>query len=246
MMNNSMTDAALQLASAGWRVFPVNAETKRPRTKHGHLDATTDEQTILGWSNSFDAGGAIATPTGDGMLVVDVDPRNGGIIAPWLAEANTTTVRTQSGGWHFYFKVDEDIKSRAGMFGRGVDSKCSGGYVLVPPSPGYEWFNNVPRVRLTGFYVRSKMAPEVTARLASPRVAPSDWYRGIIHEQVVAWASYFASVMDDEQEVASGTWAIVEAAKAAGVHIDNRNDHIGRAISWVLRREASNAAVPLN
>jgi hypothetical protein len=67
-MNESMTDGALQLAAAGWRVFPVNAESKRPRTKHGHLDATTDEQTIVGWSNSFNVGGAIATPATGELL----------------------------------------------------------------------------------------------------------------------------------------------------------------------------------
>jgi hypothetical protein len=245
-MNDSMTDGALQLAAAGWRVFPVNAESKRPRTKHGHLDATTDEQTILGWSNSFDAGGAIATPTGNGLLVVDVDPRNGGVILPWL-EANTTlTAHTQSGGWHFYFSVDEDIKSRAGMFGRGVDSKSAGGYVLVPPSPGYTWALPKPRRRLASVYVRAKMAPEAVASEARPRKDPADWYRGIIHEQVVAWAAYFAATLDDPTDVVSATWGQVDRARAAGVEIDNARGHIDRAIRWVLHREDAKITDPVS
>jgi hypothetical protein len=243
-MNESMTDGALQLAAAGWRVFPVNAESKRPRTKHGHLDATTDEQTIVGWSNSFNVGGAIATPTGDGLLVVDVDPRNGGIVAPWLVEANTLVVRTQSGGWHFYFKVSTDIKSRPGMFGRGVDSKSSGGYVLVPPSPGYHWVEGGTRKLLPDLVVRAKMAPESIARQSSPRLDPNDWYRGIIHEQVVAWAAYFAATLDDPTDVVSATWGQVDRARAAGVQIDNARGHIDRAIRWVLHREDAKKNAP--
>jgi hypothetical protein len=245
-MNESMADSALQLASAGWRVFPVDAETKRPRTTHGHLDATKDPTQIVAWSRQFNRGGAIATPTGDGLLVVDVDPRNGGIVAPWLKDAPTLVVRTQSGGYHFYFSVAEDIKSRAGMFGRGVDSKSAGGYVLVPPSPGYSWLNQRPRAVLTDVYVRAKMAPEAVASEARPRKDPADWYRGIIHEQVVAWAAYFAATLDDPTDVVSATWGQVDRARAAGVEIDNARGHIDRAIRWVLHREDAKITDPVS
>src|SRR4051812_6492502 len=36
-------------ARFGWPVFPVDPTTKKPRTKHGFKDATTDVQKIRRW-----------------------------------------------------------------------------------------------------------------------------------------------------------------------------------------------------
>lgn len=232
-----IAENAAQYARAGWRVFPVDAGSKRPRTPHGHLDASADEQRVRGWAMLFDSGGAIATPTGDGLFVLDVDPRSGGKVPAWAPE--TRTVRTQSGGLHLHYAIDEDIKSRAGLFGPGLDSKSAGGYVLLPPSPGYEWASDAPRARITKLWLMNKIAPTQVrgAEHAADRLPPDQWRRGIIHDQVVAWAAYFAGVMDDDREVHEATWAMVNQARAAGVLIDNARDHIGGAIRWVLERE---------
>lgn len=232
----SMSSAAVELAEAGWPVFPVNIDTKRPKTEHGHLDATADPEQVRRWRLLFDERGGIATPTGNGLLVIDVDPRNGGIVPEWVPE--TLTSRTQSGGWHFYYKVDEDIKSRAGLFGEGVDSKSAGGYVLVPPSPGYQWVNVRPRASLLANDLRARFAPYAGNFESALRLPPEQWQRGIIHDQVVAWAAYFAGQLDGDDAEAA-TWAIVDQARASGVVIDNARNHIGSAIRWVLRREAN-------
>lgn len=240
-----MVEYALALAQAGWPVFPVNATTKRPRTEHGHLDATTDLAKIAGWADRFNDGGAIATPTGNGLLVVDIDPRNGGRIPHWAPP--TRTVITQSGGRHLHYAIDEDIKSRAGLFGPGVDAKCSGGYVLLPPSPGYEWADLRPRARLMKSVVEAYFSPDSRERTGVSRLAPDKWYRGIIHDQVVAWAAYFAGEFDgDREQVAKHTWAMVDAAREAGVTIDNARGHIDSAIRWVLAREGSKDAPTLD
>jgi len=234
----SMTDAARELAAAGWPVFPVSVDEKRPRTPHGHLDATTDRSIIDGWSRLFDRGGGIATPTGNGLLVIDVDPRNGGTVPSWSPE--TLTVSTQSGGLHLYYKVTpDDIRSRASLFGPGVDSKCTGGYVLVPPSPGYTWAHIRPRAILSTDDVRAHFNTEYTNGETVARVPPEHWHRGIIHDQVMAWAAYFAGTLPID-DVPTAVWAMVDQARAAGVHIDNSRDHIGSAIRWVMRREANN------
>ncbi len=78
-----LSESALELAAGGWPVFPVRLTDKRPKTTHGHLDATTDPEIIRGWASRFDHGGGIATPTGHGLLVIDVDPRSGGVVPPW-------------------------------------------------------------------------------------------------------------------------------------------------------------------
>lgn len=229
---------AQQLAKAGWPVFPVHPTTKRPMTRHGHLDATTDTMIIsLSWQPLWVQGASIATPTGDGLLVIDVDPRNGGKPPHWVPK--TLSVRTQSGGLHFYLAIDEDIKSRAGLFGPGVDSKCKGGYVLVPPSPGYEWINTEPKAGVTRAWIERYFNPEVVRRgtTNTRRLPPNEWRRGIIHDQVVAWAAYWASELDDEREVVQATWLMVQRARDAGTPIDNARGHIDTAIQWVLERE---------
>lgn len=233
-----LSRAAIELAEAGWKVFPVDAGSKRPKTTHGHLDATNDPEHVRRWHNLFDAHGAIATPTGDGLLVIDVDPRHGGRIPPWAPE--TLTVKTQHDGYHLYYVVDEDITSRAGLFGQGVDSKSKGGYVLVPPSPGYRWVNVRPKARLLAADLRLHFVEGSSPSGGSAwRLPPNEWYRGIIHDQVVAWAAYFAGQLEDPDDVTRAVWAMVEQARKGGVPIDNARDHIGSAIRWVLRREAN-------
>ena len=232
-----MLEAALNYARAGWPVFPVDSRTKRPKTWHGHLDATTDERQIRAWEPAYERHGAIATPTGSGLLVIDVDPRNGGSIPTWAPP--TRTVKTQSGGWHLHYAIDQDLRSRAGLFGPGVDAKGAGGYVLLPPSPGYVWADMRPRTRVMRAVLLSYARPESRERTGQARLAPERWQRGIIHDQVVAWAAYFASTLEDDAEVHDAVWAMVERARAAGVRIDNARGHIDTAIRWVLQREAS-------
>lgn len=237
MTGESLARAALKLAEAGWPVFPVSMSTKRPRTEHGHLDATTDVRVIRSWEKLFNNGGGIATPTGKGLLVIDIDPRNGGSRPRWTPD--TLTSRTQSGGIHLYYKLEpDDIKSRAGLFGAGVDSKCAGGYVLVPPTPGYRWEDVRSRARLTTDDVRDRFIESYQPGGGGNRLPPEEWQRGIIHDQVVAWAAYFAGQLDDVS-VGSAVWALVDIARDSGVPIDNARGHIDTAIRWVLLREAN-------
>ncbi len=129
---------ALSLAKAGWPVFPVHAETKEPLVKGGFKSASRDERMIREWWRRHpDAGVALAIP--EGVLVVDVDPRNGGVTPTGLPETRTT--RTRNGGVHLFFlvNVDEMFVAQAAP---GVDLKSAGkGYVILPPTPGYTWEN---------------------------------------------------------------------------------------------------------
>jgi hypothetical protein len=242
MTGESLSTMALKLASQGWPVFPVTLDpssprNKRPKTEHGHLDATTDERTIRSWEQLFNHRGGIATPTGNGLLVIDIDPRNGGSRPAWCPD--TLTAHTQSGGIHLYYKIlGEGVKSRAGLFGVGVDSKSSGGYVLVPPTPGYRWADVRPKAVLYTEDVRERFVETYQPGNGGPRLAPEEWYKGIVHDQAVAWAAYFAGQLDAD-DVPTAVWAMVDQARASGVPIDNARNHIGTAIRWVLDREAN-------
>ena len=40
---------------------------------------------------------------------------------------------------HFFFIYTPELKTGAGRLGPGVDVRNDGGYVVVAPSPGYDW-----------------------------------------------------------------------------------------------------------
>lgn len=73
--------------------------------------------------------GVLVGPSG--LLVVDVDPRNGGdtTIRDFLAEHGrfepSRVVATGSGGWHYYSRRPEGVSFK-GLLGPGVDIKTSG------------------------------------------------------------------------------------------------------------------------
>ncbi|MGH9322066.1 MAG: bifunctional DNA primase/polymerase, partial [Vicinamibacteria bacterium] len=165
----TMLEAALVYASRGVRVFPCHwpirggkcscsdpecsSPGKHPRTEHGFLDATTDEDRIREWWSSAPHAN-IATPTGttDGFDVLDVDPRNGGEESLQalreLGELPMTLItRTGGDGLHDYFQAaHRGLSSRP--FLPGLDWKTMGGYVLLPPSrhvsgKTYRWDNGV-------------------------------------------------------------------------------------------------------
>jgi hypothetical protein len=85
---------------------------------------------------------------GNGLLVVDIDPRNGGHIA-WheLSKGqylpDTWEVSTGSGGTHIYYRVPHGVTVKSQSF-RGIDIQSAGKYVVAPPSMHrdggqYEW-----------------------------------------------------------------------------------------------------------
>lgn len=143
-----LLDAALELAKAGWAVFPCNPD-KSPRIGGGFHSASSDPDVVthMSWGDGALIGAAVP----EGTIVVDIDPRNGGVeTVTTLHEAGlvlpktTRTVRTRSAGTHSYLRVPEGVSLR-GSLGPGVDIKRAGkGYVVVPPSPGYTLVGDWP------------------------------------------------------------------------------------------------------
>jgi len=151
--------AAIDYVAAGWRVFPVNSETKRPRIKGWPDAATSDPLVARYWFGRSFPGAAIGLVTGDGLHVVDIDPRKGGSRAPDWPE--TLTVRTPSGGLHLYFRTDEALRNSVDKVAKGVDTRGERGYVLAPPSPGYSFVNDLPLAVLPASIARAVGARRV-------------------------------------------------------------------------------------
>lgn len=139
--------AALKYAAKKIPVFPCEPGGKRPLTKRGYLDATTDPRKINLWWNRWPKAN-IGIPTGEasGLFVLDVDR---GDDERWSGFApldallkehgdlpETTTVQTGRGGMQYWFEYPDgaEIRNSAGKLGLGLDVRGEGGYVVAPPS----------------------------------------------------------------------------------------------------------------
>ena len=150
----------------GWHVFPVDGE-KRPKTKNGFKDASLN-------SAQFKAGDGIAIATGQvsGLVVVDLDEKNGkhGIQAfkdlmAGRNDINTRVIKTPTGGAHLYFKYSGPLKTRIDHPADGIDFKADGGYVVAPPSvmkngDFYKTVQNVEPADLPPWLLEIMTAPD--------------------------------------------------------------------------------------
>jgi hypothetical protein len=140
-MNDETLRQALAYAARGWPVFPCRPGEKIPATRHGYLDATTDEEQITAWFASHPRWN-LAIATGDpGPDVLDVDQRRGAgsgfpafgrLHAAGLLYGASAYVLTPSGGVHAYFTGSDQRSGR--LPAHHLDFRAAGGYVLAPPS----------------------------------------------------------------------------------------------------------------
>ena len=84
------------------------------------------------------------------IIVVDIDVKDDGL-DEWNTyiqehgEPKTVTVKTPSGGYHYYFSynstnkannhlIENNLKTTTKYRGKGIDIRSNGGYVVMPPS----------------------------------------------------------------------------------------------------------------
>ena len=137
-------------------MFPCEPGGKTPLTYNGFWDATTDPRRVEIWWDRWPYAN-VGVPTGErsGLLVLDVDPRDGGpqsLVALERAHGplpRTARARTGGGGVHVYFRypAGEEVRNSAGRLGPGLDVRGEGGYVVAPPSrtrSAYDWLDRAP------------------------------------------------------------------------------------------------------
>jgi hypothetical protein len=164
-------------------VFPLGQRAKVPLGRlapNGFLSATVDAGIIRNWwTKAPDANIGIACAP-SGLVVIDVDPRNGGDETFGKLQnelgpvPQTWTVLTPGVGQHYYYR--DQVGEYAGTLGPGVDIKYQG-YVVAPPSyivtrdysGEYRWD--------VGSHPSESQVAELPnawlARMTSRRVAPS-------------------------------------------------------------------------
>lgn len=160
----TLADAAVAL---GLPCFPCDIK-KRPCVKGGFKSASRNAEEIR---NMFRAPGAvmIGVPTGEAsdLVVIDVDIKHDQPGMAWLTKnadalPPTRTHKTQSGGLHLVFKRPEgfDIRNSASRVAPGIDVRAEGGYIVSPPSPGYQIADNTPPADMPQWLIRACMRPE--------------------------------------------------------------------------------------
>ncbi len=94
-----------------------------------------------GWRGRTHHNVGLRTGAASGFFVLDVDPDSGGdasladLLAKHGALPRTYTVRTGSGGTHYYWRLPEfPVGNSAKGLGKGLDIRGEGGQVVAPPS----------------------------------------------------------------------------------------------------------------
>ena len=200
---------AIRYAAEGRPVFPCHTPTsggcsccrpdcgspgKHPRTRQGLKDATTDAGQIEAWWRQWpDANVGVLTGRPSGLVVIDIDPRHGGVdsMRSLLDEHGPLPpgprVRTGSGGWHLFFRSPAaQVRNSVNRVGEGIDVRADGGYVIAPPSlhPAgghYEWTHGG----------RAPDLPDWLERLVSPPTVETPVQRDPIQVSVAIdrWAA---------------------------------------------------------
>jgi len=137
----------------GYSLISVNSE-KEPYVywKSFHYKKANTED-VFGWYNKFtDVNIGIVTGNISKLAVIDVDDIN---LLPELKEIlseikETTKVRTRK-GYHYYFSLNgEYVKSNNSLFGKRLELRSNGKYVVAPPSiiNGFKYIFEVPLGRM--------------------------------------------------------------------------------------------------
>lgn len=172
MANLDHAQFALMYAERGWNVLPLTG--KKPAIKCGVYDARRDEPFI---KQRFANGKNIGIQTGkdSGIVVIDIDPRNGGdatfsdLITEHGVIPETLQAITGSNGYHIFFNYP-GVRLR-GKLGAGIDVKSDGGYVVAPPSvhpdtkQRYAWRNDYDIADMPAWMLKLLTAPPTTRDL---------------------------------------------------------------------------------
>ncbi len=136
-------EAAVAYAARGWRVVPLIPGKRAPWLDEWQNAATTDPDTIRAWwQRQPGSGVGIATGQASGIIIIDIDPRNGGddsladLEATYGPLPDTVEAITGSNGRHIYlnapnFPISIDHGRRLGP---GIDILGERAQAVAPPT----------------------------------------------------------------------------------------------------------------
>ena len=150
--------------------IPLKKGTKQPVFRGWN---NKENQLLTIDINKYDVG--IITGINNNIFILDVDIKDDGIeeIDKYIkefGEIDTLTIKTPSGGKHYYFKYDttnillSSFKNKIKLRNKGLDIRTTGGYVKAPPSPNYTiikdiLINNIDDNLLLWLMVNNEIKP---------------------------------------------------------------------------------------
>ena len=145
----SIDEIKSMAAVNGYRVFPCS--DKQPLINGGCHAGSNDPAQIEEWWKKWPKA-QVGIATGhNNVWVLDVDidlakDKNGFNTLEKFVDENGPLphgpyVNTPRGGRHYYFTAPEHLlpKNSVERIGHALDTRGLGGYVIAPPTPGYEW-----------------------------------------------------------------------------------------------------------
>jgi putative DNA primase/helicase len=175
--------AAWSLSEEGWQLYPIYAVDdggvcgcrdgiacsdpgKHPTTPHRFNDASSDPERIAEMFARWPGENVgLKTDSGSGTIIIDVDPRDGGMEALGRLQAEhgylppTRLHATGGGGFHYVLGYPEGVvEMPSRTIGPGVEVKADGAGVVLPPSKHtsggrYEVLINAPLAPLPSWVV---------------------------------------------------------------------------------------------
>lgn len=141
MRDNDLLNAAIAYAEAGLAVLPLTPHGKVALVKDWPQKATSDIATIRSWWAKFPSANIGLHVGKSGLVVVDIDPRNGGDASlkglkaehgdAWLSNV---CVNTGGGGHHYIYASCSSGVRLPAQIAPGIDLKHGVGYIVAPPS----------------------------------------------------------------------------------------------------------------
>ncbi len=144
---NEILEAASAYIRMGWNIIPIQPNREPyygfgwKRYQHERI---TEDMFREWWEQYPDCGIAVITGKISGIVVLDIDAKHGRDINEFGIQP-TAISRTQTKGWHVFFKhAGGYVKSTSGQIvGHGVDIKGDGGLIVLAPTVGesgeYTW-----------------------------------------------------------------------------------------------------------
>jgi predicted P-loop ATPase len=143
--------AAQVYVESGWPVFPVQGKRPLEDWKAWQTRLPTEAE-IDSWDVYGEFGLALACGELVRLVVVDLDlhkcralgldPEEVRRQVEQVMGPTGRVASTGGGGEHWFYALREGVpapRNATGLWGLPVDLRGEGGYVVIPPSPGYRW-----------------------------------------------------------------------------------------------------------
>lgn len=138
-MSTQLARAAVWYARHGWHIFPLRPRTKEPYKGIGVYEATNDVAQIERWWRRWPESNIALHPGPSELVVLDADlykDTYAGDSLLSMADEDTLTSLTGGGGTHLLYALPDDrhYGNHKNTLPAGIDVRCFGGYVVLPPS----------------------------------------------------------------------------------------------------------------